>query len=265
MSVPGGRVAAPPTLETDGASTNATAAARSSQTFPPQSTAVRAARAFAAECPAAAGVNLDALTLGVSELATNAVLHAATAFVVTLERLPDGVRVSVTDRDPSVPRLGDVDATAPTGRGLAIVRALSRRMQVDPSDPGKTIWFELGIGEPPGLAPTVVQGGSNTVSPSSSWTVERDERGVVLLVSGPVDLVSAPALGDALSSLITEESRILVDLGGCDFLDSLGVGVLVAAVLRAQEEDVSLALRLSEAARRVIRLSGLLDRMEVEP
>jgi anti-anti-sigma factor len=226
---------------------------------------VRAARAFAAECPAAAGVNLEALTLGVSELATNAVLHAATAFVLTVERLPDGVRVSVTDGDPSVPRLGDVDPTATTGRGLAIVRALSRRMQIDPSDPGKTIWFELGTGEPAGRTPTVVHAGSDDMRPSSSWTVERNERGVVLLVSGPVDLVSAPGLGDVLSSLINEESRILVDLGGCDFLDSLGVSVLVAAVLRAKQEDVSLAMRLSEAARRVIRLSGLLDRIEVEP
>jgi anti-anti-sigma factor len=80
-----------------------------------------------------------------------------------------------------------------------------------------------------------------------------------------VDLVSAPALGDALSSLINEERRIVVDLGGCDFLDSLGVSVLVAAVLRAQAAEVSLAMRLSEAARRVIWLSGLSDRMEVEP
>jgi anti-anti-sigma factor len=251
--------------ETDGDSTNATVGVRSSRTFPPQSSAVRAARAFAADCPAATDVDLEALTLGVSELATNAVLHAATAFVVTLERLPDGVRVSVTDGDPSVPRTGNVDPTATTGRGLAIVRALSRRMQIDPSDPGKTIWFELGAGEPAGPAPTVVQAGSNTVSPSSSWTVERTEQEVVLLFSGPVDLVSAPALGDALSSLINEERRIVVDLGGCDFLDSLGVSVLVAAVLRAQAAEVSLAMRLSEAARRVIWLSGLSDRMEVEP
>ena len=116
----------------------------STREFPPESTAVREARTFVTESPASAGVDRDALALAVSELATNAVLHAKTPFVVTVERLPDGVRVSVTDSEPSVPRIREVDPMAITGRGLAIVRALSRRLQIDPADPGKTVWFELG-------------------------------------------------------------------------------------------------------------------------
>lgn len=127
---------------------NGTVHVRSSREFPPESTAVRAARAFATESPAAVGVDMEALAVGVSELATNAVLHAGTPFVVTVERLADGVRVSVTDSHPSLPRSRDFDPMTVTGRGLAIVRALSRRLQVDPSDPGKTVWFELGLVTP---------------------------------------------------------------------------------------------------------------------
>lgn len=117
---------------------------RSTREFPPESAAIRAARTFVTETPASAGVDAGALALAVSELATNAVLHAKTSFVVTVERLPDGVRVSVTDGEPSLPRLREIDPMEITGRGLAIVRSLSRHLQIDPAGPGKTVWFELG-------------------------------------------------------------------------------------------------------------------------
>jgi hypothetical protein len=59
---------------------------------------------------------MQALALAVSELASNEVLHAGYAFVVTLERLDDGVRVSVSDSSCAVPRLRDFDAMSVTGR-----------------------------------------------------------------------------------------------------------------------------------------------------
>jgi anti-anti-sigma factor len=96
------------------------------------------------------------------------------------------------------------------------------------------------------------------------WTLE-DGNGVrSLSVSGPVDLVSAPALRDALASLVTEQARVRVDLTRCDFLDSVGVSVLVAAIIRAQERQATLSFELSEETRQVLRISGLLDRMELD-
>jgi anti-sigma regulatory factor (Ser/Thr protein kinase) len=127
---------------------NATTNERTSQTFPPDATAVRAARRFAVDAAGASGPDGDALELAVSELASNAVLHARTPFVVTVERLADGVRVSVTDADPSMRPVPDPDAAAITGRGLAIVRSLSRRFQVDLSPGGKTVSFELSWATP---------------------------------------------------------------------------------------------------------------------
>jgi hypothetical protein len=61
-----------------------------------------------------------------------------------LERLADGVRVSVTDRDPTLPRIRAMDSASITGRGLAIVRGVSRDVQIAPADLGKTVSFELG-------------------------------------------------------------------------------------------------------------------------
>lgn len=117
---------------------------RSAREFPAEPWAVRAAREFVVGSPASAGVDRDALALAVSELASNVVLHANTRFVVLVEPLSDGVRVSVTDGDPSVPRLRDAGPESITGRGLMIVESLSRRLRIDQDGSGKTVWFELG-------------------------------------------------------------------------------------------------------------------------
>ena len=116
----------------------------SSREFPPDSASVRAARQFAIAAPESAGVDPGALELAVSELASNAVLHARTPFVVRVERIADGVRVSVSDGDPTLPRVRHVDATTITGRGMAIVEALSRSLEVLAVPGGKTVRFELG-------------------------------------------------------------------------------------------------------------------------
>lgn len=123
---------------------NSSVREKSTREFPPDAIAVRAARRFVTESSITDGVDAEALALAVSELATNVILHANTPFVVTVERLSDGVRVSVTDNNPSVPRIRDMDPASITGRGLAIVRSLSRRLRIDVTGPGKTVWFELG-------------------------------------------------------------------------------------------------------------------------
>ena len=115
-----------------------------SREFPAVPAAVRNARSFAVEASASAGVDVEALEVVVSELASNAVLHAQTSFVVTVEHLDDGVRVGVADGSPTVPRSRTADPMAVTGRGLRIVQALVRRWRVDARPDGKTIWFELG-------------------------------------------------------------------------------------------------------------------------
>lgn len=78
-----------------------------------------------------------------SELATNAVRHAASPFRTDVDRDGAGVRISVTDLAP-----GQVVATAAdfddlNGRGVAIVQALSSRWGCDPAPGGKVLWAEL--------------------------------------------------------------------------------------------------------------------------
>jgi PAS domain S-box-containing protein len=94
------------------------------------------------------GEVVDQLTLVGTELVTNAVLHARTALTLAIELFPDRVRVSVTDRSPvpAVARQSYPDAL--TGRGLALVGAVSRRWGVDPVGTGKRVWAELDRARP---------------------------------------------------------------------------------------------------------------------
>ena len=79
-----------------------------------------------------------------SELATNAVLHAQSPLLLAVVLLPDAVRVEVEDAAPGPIEPGAlVDDGAESGRGLAIVDALTESWGVEQRSAGKTVWFEL--------------------------------------------------------------------------------------------------------------------------
>jgi anti-sigma B factor antagonist len=96
------------------------------------------------------------------------------------------------------------------------------------------------------------------------WTVTHVDGTARLAVVGPLDLVSAPALRDVLIELVADTPRVAVDLSGCDFLDSVGLSVLLAAIARAQEHGAMVSFRLSDAADRVLAISGVLERLDLE-
>jgi anti-sigma regulatory factor (Ser/Thr protein kinase) len=114
-----------------------------------------------------AGDRSSAVTLVVSELVTNAIVHAATTmrFQVSLE--PGGGSARIEVHDGVVPgaraeRVGSPGAGGllgaagagrawgdPTGgRGLAMVGRLSREWGVRPDAEGKTVWAIVVLAEP---------------------------------------------------------------------------------------------------------------------
>jgi anti-sigma regulatory factor (Ser/Thr protein kinase) len=113
--------------------------------LPPDHAAAARARRFVSDTLRAWGC-ADAIAdaeLLVSELVTNAVLHARSATSVTIERDGATVRISVCDDSPTRPRLRNYGPEAVTGRGLVIVDRIAQRWGVDPSDEGKCVWFEI--------------------------------------------------------------------------------------------------------------------------
>lgn len=81
----------------------------------------------------------------ISELATNAVIHARTEFTVEVGRDGDVLRVCVHDASPVAPGVRRYAADSTTGRGLRMVESMSAEWGVQPVGFGKTIWFELDL------------------------------------------------------------------------------------------------------------------------
>jgi anti-sigma regulatory factor (Ser/Thr protein kinase) len=88
---------------------------------------------------------IECAALLTSELVTNAVLHAATPFSVTLHLMEDRIRVDVADGNPVVPSIKDYAADAATGRGLTLFNTLASNWGVLPVVGGKIVWFELPV------------------------------------------------------------------------------------------------------------------------
>ncbi len=81
--------------------------------------------------------------LALSELVTNAVLHGRDPLSVRVVLDRQVLRAEVADANPVSPSFSMLDQTAVTGRGLLLISAVSDRWGVEPSSPGKVVWFEL--------------------------------------------------------------------------------------------------------------------------
>lgn len=89
------------------------------------------------------GVREDAELL-VSELATNALVHAGTEpYWLRVTCGPRRLRVEVGDGSALMPVMGE--GSGVTGRGLRIVHALAACWGVDRAGPGKVVWAELQL------------------------------------------------------------------------------------------------------------------------
>jgi anti-sigma regulatory factor (Ser/Thr protein kinase) len=86
---------------------------------------------------------LDTVALLVTELVTNAVLHACTPLQLQIETRSDHVRLCVEDTSERQPELRNYATDAVTGRGLALVEALSSSWGVETTPTGKTVWCEI--------------------------------------------------------------------------------------------------------------------------
>jgi anti-sigma regulatory factor (Ser/Thr protein kinase) len=111
----------------------------------PESATPRAVRRAFAEHFAAVAP-LDDLLLCVSEVLTNAVLHAGPPIVVVAGRRAGRIRVEISDGSSAAPVRRSPEHTSPTGRGLHLLDVLTASWGVDVGLRGKTVWFEIAEG-----------------------------------------------------------------------------------------------------------------------
>ncbi len=106
------------------------------------------ARRYVAE--ALAGAPADTVStaeLVVTELVTNAVLHAEAPIVVRISRTDAGARLEVEDGGRELPIAPPLNPHSMTGRGLALVTASTAGWGVEPAAGGrKTVWAEVSTG-----------------------------------------------------------------------------------------------------------------------
>jgi PAS domain S-box-containing protein len=132
---------------------------------------VAAARTVVRTALSSAGLDdlTEAAVLAVSEVVTNAVVHAGTGLSLRVLIGDDLVRVEVEDRGRAAPHRRSFAAAAGTGRGLQLVEDLTDRWGTAQLDDGKVVWFELlhpeHRGSQPRDRPHEPAGGDRVVAP----------------------------------------------------------------------------------------------------
>lgn len=128
-------------------------------TFEPTPDAISAARRFVTDLVSVAcsADEVERLALVTSELATNAVLHAGSAFTVQVLTATESIWVAVHDSDVHPPSRRSTAVDGVSGRGLSIVEklALDWGVHVEPTSSGKWVWAQLP------LRPTADQNGAD--------------------------------------------------------------------------------------------------------
>jgi len=136
-------------------------------------------------------------TLLVSELVTNAVVHAGTDVDLTVALLAESIEIGVTDRHPvrGLPFPSSVvEDEREGGRGLMLIAALSYAWGIDYTDRTKRVWFRLPLtsGPVPSRRAAELHWGASRGEPADDSdepvpavaTLRLDEQGLILSIDG---------------------------------------------------------------------------------
>ena len=179
---------------------------------------------------------LDAGELAVSEVVTNALLHAHTAIGLLLAVYPDRICVEVQDGNPTLPMARHYDAQASTGRGLGLVASLSLDCGAHSlGAEGKVIWFCIGDPEERTVDDLLDAWGRDEPPVEASAPAAS-----VVLAAMPATLwLSARQHHDAILrelTLYAAEHHVDADLAAADLARRIVSGALMA---RLQEADAA--------------------------
>jgi len=116
-----------------------------SRTFPPHPSSPAAARRLLGTILKDCGRPdwRDAAELALTELTTNALLHAHTEMTVRISCDDQLLHVEVEDNSPVVPTQRGYGTESSTGRGLGLVAAITHEHGITRTDTGKIVWFAL--------------------------------------------------------------------------------------------------------------------------
>lgn len=95
---------------------------------------------------------------------------------------------------------------------------------------------------------------------------QADRSASVVVVAGEVDVETSPKLAGTIRQVLrTAPARVVVDMGGVEFIDASGIGVLLAAADAARHNGAAVVVRRpSKSVRRVMDLLQLDGALPVE-
>jgi anti-sigma B factor antagonist len=98
-------------------------------------------------------------------------------------------------------------------------------------------------------------------------TLDHDERTATVALHGEIDVLTVDQLRIALAeALALHPHDLVVDLSELTFIDSTGLGALIAGFQRARNAGVRFRLaHPTPAVRQILVLSGLLEVVELTP
>jgi anti-anti-sigma factor len=224
---------------------------------------VRELRREVAAWAAAAALPADQiadLQLALGEAAANTVEHAYPDQPGDLDyriaRTPTGsLRVTVTDHGRWRPEPSDNNHR---GRGLHIIRALSRDVHLAPSDTGTTVDFHLASPALPDAATPPPPVSDET--PPAGLTVDTTSDALVLHLTGDLDLTTTETVRQSLLAHLTATDRpTAIDLTHLRYLSSSGIALLLdaAAVHAKTNQTLTVLVRENTPPARILALSGL--------
>ncbi|MDT5137467.1 MAG: anti-sigma factor antagonist [Mycobacterium sp.] len=96
-------------------------------------------------------------------------------------------------------------------------------------------------------------------APDSITATVADHDGVVVLsIGGEIDLVTAPALEEAIGGVVVDNpAALIIDLSGVEFLGSVGLKILAATYEKLGDKAEFGVVARGPATRRPIHLTGL--------
>lgn len=131
----------------------------------------------------------DDAALAASELVTNAVLHGGPPVELRVAPVPGGVRLEARDGSRVSPVRPLASADTMTGRGIALIEAVSARWGIDQLPDGKAVWCEVRpVGRKVADSADVdverlLASCSDELTPESTYTVALGDVPTALLIS----------------------------------------------------------------------------------
>ena len=92
---------------------------------------------------------------------------------------------------------------------------------------------------------------------------EKNENTVVLMVEGDVDTLTAPELDNAVVQAASDCTKLIMDLGGVDYISSAGIRAVVKARQRMGGDNFALR-NLTPNVQNLLQMTGFLKVINIE-